>query len=171
MGRPAWHLAQLNLGLFKEPLDSPLMAPFADALDRINEIAEQSSGFVWRLTDDDGGSSSYVEVPGESNPFMASNLSVWTDIDSLRDFMFKTDHASFMRQRRDWFQHVEEPMTVGWWIPAGTIPTLVEAIERLEALRQNGPSDAAFPLTRHIPPAPEPERTAASPTGPERPST
>ncbi|MEM9204604.1 MAG: VOC family protein, partial [Actinomycetota bacterium] len=46
------------------------------------------------------------------------------------------------------------PMTVGWWIPAGTIPTLAEALERLEMLRANGPSADAFPLTRTIPDPP-----------------
>ena len=76
-----WHLAQLNLGLFKAPLDAPEMKPFADALDRINAIAEASPGFVWRLTDDDGGSSSNVPVPGADDPLWAPNLSVWTDVE------------------------------------------------------------------------------------------
>jgi hypothetical protein len=31
-----------------------------------------------------------------------------------------------------------------WWVPAGSIPALQEAVERLEHLRRNGPSDYAF---------------------------
>jgi Domain of unknown function (DUF3291) len=31
-----------------------------------------------------------------------------------------------------------------WWIPARHIPTVGEAIERLERLRRDGPSPAAF---------------------------
>ncbi|MEO0493370.1 MAG: DUF3291 domain-containing protein [Actinomycetota bacterium] len=152
-----WHLAQLNLGVFVAPLDAPEMAPFANALDRINAIADDSPGFVWRLTDDDGGPSSNVEVPGATDELLASNLSVWTDYESLREFMFRTDHAAYLRRRREWFVPESEPMVVGWWIPAGTLPTLEDAIERLEMLRRDGPSAEAFPLRRTIPDPPEEE--------------
>lgn len=53
-----FHLAQLNLGLFQAPLDAPEMAEFTAALGPINAIAESTPGFVWRLKDEDGGSSS-----------------------------------------------------------------------------------------------------------------
>ena len=92
----SWHFAQLNLGLFKHPLDAPEMAPFVNALDRINAIADESPGFVWRLKGDDGEPSSYVEVPGATDPMIASNLSVWTDYESFRSFMYRTDHAAYM---------------------------------------------------------------------------
>ncbi len=149
-----WHLAQLNLGVFKAPLDAPEMAPFAASLDRINAIADESPGFVWRMKDDDGGPSSNVEVPGADDPLLASNLSVWTDYESLREFMYRTDHAAYLRRRAEWFEREAIPMTVGWWIPAGTLPTLEEALERLDRLRRDGPSGDAFPLTRTIPDPP-----------------
>lgn len=146
------HLAQLNLGRFRLPLDHPEMADFANALDRINAIADASPGFVWRLTDDDGGPSSNVAVPGATDPLIASNLSVWTDLESLREFMYRTDHGSYLRRRREWFEHDAEAMTVLWWIPAGHIPTLDEALERLDDLREHGPSERAWPLRRTMPP-------------------
>jgi hypothetical protein len=31
-----------------------------------------------------------------------------------------------------------------WWVPAGHIPTVQEAVQRLELLRANGPSPDAF---------------------------
>jgi hypothetical protein len=31
-----------------------------------------------------------------------------------------------------------------WWIPTGHIPTVDEAVERLELLREQGPSPSAF---------------------------
>jgi len=160
-----WHLAQLNLGVFKAPLDSPEMAEFAAALDRINAIAEESPGFIWRLVDDDGGSSSYVDVPGATDPLLAPNLSVWTDLESLRGFMFRTDHATYLRRRTEWFQRHGEAMTVGWWIPAGEIPTLVDAMRRLHHLREHGPSDIGFPLSRRIPhPPSQPASTTPTET-------
>ena len=160
-----WHLAQLNLGVFKAPLDSAEMQPFAEALDRINAIAEDSPGFIWRLTDEDGGSSSNVDVPGATDPLLASNLSVWTSLESLWDFMYRTDHASYLRRRTEWFQLDDEAMTVAWWIPAGTLPTLADAVQRLDHLRHHGPSDRGFPLGRRIPQPPttqEPNMSAES---------
>jgi len=157
-----WHLAQLNLGVFKLPLDAPEMAPFVDALDRINGLADESPGFVWRLQGDDGEPSSYVEVPGADDPLLASNLSVWTDLESLRAFMYRTDHASYLRRRAEWFEREQTPMIVAWWIPAGTLPTLADAIRRLDHLRAHGPSDEGFPLGRTIPdpPTDSPSNTA-----------
>jgi uncharacterized glyoxalase superfamily protein PhnB len=153
-GDGGWHLAQLNLGVFKAPLDSPEMQPFAAALDRINTLADTAPGFVWRLTSDDGAPSSFVEVPGADDPLLASNLSVWSDLESLRNFMYRTDHAAYLRRRREWFVHERRPMTVAWWIRAGTIPTLEDAMRRLEHLREHGPSDVGFPLGRTVPPPP-----------------
>jgi len=33
---------------------------------------------------------------------------------------------------------------VMWWVPTGHLPTIAEAIERLEHLKANGASDYAF---------------------------
>jgi uncharacterized glyoxalase superfamily protein PhnB len=169
---PRWHLAQINLGLFQAPLDSPEMADFAAGLDRINDLADQAPGFVWRLKDDAGGPSSNVAVPGTDDPLLACNLTVWEDMESLRDFMYRTDHVSYLRRRADWFQHVDEAMVAGWWVPAGTVPTLEEGMERLQSLRDNGPSDYAFALNRPLPAPTEPPTTSAGASaGPERSDT
>lgn len=148
----AYHLAQLNLGLFRAPLDSSEMAEFAAALDPINAIAETSPGFVWRLKDDDGGSSSYVDVPGAADPLWAPNMSVWEDLDSLKHFMYKSGHASYLRRRAEWFQKPDRPINVLWWIPAGEVPTLEDAVKRLEYLTDHGPSENGWPLTKPFPP-------------------
>ncbi len=145
------HLAQLNLGLFRAPLDDAAMAEFAAALDPINAIAEASSGFIWRLKSDDGASSSYVDVPGREDPLWAPNLSVWEDLESLKHFMYKSGHASYLRRRSEWFQKPDGPINVLWWIPAGEVPTLEDAVKRLDYLSDNGPSEYGWPLTRPYP--------------------
>ena len=38
-----------------------------------------------------------------------------------------------------------------WWVPAGTVPTVAEAKERLESLRRRGPSPDAFTLRAPFP--------------------
>ncbi len=146
------HLAQINIGRLHHPIDAPETAEFAEAIDRINELAEKSPGFVWRLTDDDGNSSSYVSVPGHEDPLDIVNYSIWEDLESLKDFMYKTDHVGFLRRRTEWFAPPEQEITALWWVPAGTVPTILEAYDRLDHLRQNGPSDHAWSLTKPMPP-------------------
>ena len=50
-----YELAQLNIGIIRGPMDSPVMAEFAANLARINALAESSPGFIWRLQTEDGG--------------------------------------------------------------------------------------------------------------------
>lgn len=146
------HLAQLNLGLFRAPLDSEEMAEFAAALDPINALAEATPGFIWRLTDDNGGSSSTVDVPGLDHPLWAPNMSVWESLDALKHFMYKSGHASYLRRRSEWFARPDRLINVLWWIPAGEIPTLHDAMRRLEYLEANGPSHEGFGLTAPLDP-------------------
>ena len=42
MAKSDWHLAQLNVGRIVAPIDSPQLADFINALDRINALAEAS---------------------------------------------------------------------------------------------------------------------------------
>ena len=135
-----YHLAQLNLGYLQAPLDSDGMAEFRLALDPINALAESTPGFVWRLKDDDGGSSSYVAVPGVDDPLVAPNMSVWESLAALKHFMHKSGHASYLRRRREWFRKPNGLINVLWWIPEGETPTLADAVRRLRHLEANGPS-------------------------------
>ena len=144
----SYYLAQLNLGLFVAPLDADEMAEFVAALDPINALAESTPGFVWRLKDDQGGSSSFIDVPDMDNPLWAPNMSIWTDLESLRHFMYQSGHASYLRRRTEWFQVPNQPITVLWWIPEGETPTLKNAIKRLSYMAEHGPSDAGWPLTK-----------------------
>jgi hypothetical protein len=42
----AYQLAQLNVGIIRGPMDSPVMAEFAASLARINALADRAPGFV-----------------------------------------------------------------------------------------------------------------------------
>ena len=147
---PAWHLAELNVARLRRPLDHPGTAEFVAALDGINALAESSPGFVWRLTDDSGQSSSYVRA--DDDPLVIINLSVWVSPDHLHDFVFHTAHTPFLRRRREWFERMTEPFLVCWWVPAGEVPTVDSALARLGRLRRYGVSDEAFTLRDRRPP-------------------
>lgn len=135
------HLAQLNVGYARFPLDDPRMAPFMDNLDRINALAERSPGFVWRLQSGSGNATD-IAVPGDDR--MISNLTVWRDVASLGAFVFNTVHARFYDRREAWFEPMAEAHFVMWAVAPGHRPDLVEAMARLRDLRLNGPSDRAF---------------------------
>jgi hypothetical protein len=44
-----YHLAEINVGRLRAPVDHPMIADFKDNLDRINALADGQPGFVWRL--------------------------------------------------------------------------------------------------------------------------
>src|SRR5580704_1424473 len=109
-----YELAQLNIGLIRGPMDSPHMADFAANLERINALADQSPGFIWRLQTEAGDATALRPF---DNPAMLVNMSVWRDLESLRQFVYRSAHAPLMRRRREWFERMAESFLVLWWIP------------------------------------------------------
>jgi hypothetical protein len=136
------HLAQLNIGRFRYEVDDPRMADFMNNLALVNGIAERTPGFVWRYQDATGNATD--TRPFDGDPRMAVNLSVWESVEALERYVYQTVHKRFYGRRAEWFEHIEGPYFVMWWVPAGYRPTVEEAIERLDHLKRNGPSDHAF---------------------------
>ncbi|WP_063345242.1 DUF3291 domain-containing protein [Vibrio jasicida] len=134
-------LAQLNIALAKYPLDAPEITDFVDNLDLVNSIAEQSDGFVWRLKDESGDA---TNIKLFDDPNMIVNMSVWDNVDALKNFMFRTHHRDFMRRKSEWFHRLVEDTYVLWWIEDNHIPTAEEALARLQYLRENGDTPYAF---------------------------
>jgi hypothetical protein len=141
-------LAQLNIAIMKEPLQSPGMADFVANLDRINALAESSPGFLWRLKTDDGNATALRPL-GEST---LVNMSVWRDLHSLNAYVYASAHAEIMRRRREWFERMGQAYVVLWWIPEGHRPSIAEALAKLDALRKNGPTAEAFTFRNAFPP-------------------
>jgi hypothetical protein len=142
-----FELAQLNIALMKEPLESPRMADFVANLDRINALAEASPGFVWRLKTDDGNATALRPL-GEQT---LVNISVWRDVESLHHYVYRSMHVEIMRRRKEWFERMEQAFFVLWWVPKGHRPTIEEAVARLERLRTQGPTSQAFTFRERFP--------------------
>ena len=87
------------------------------------------------------------------------NMSVWETVEDLRNFVFGTRHAEVLRQRRDWFEKFEKPITALWWVPAGHIPSVDEAKKRLAHLQEHGATSFAFTFRDLFPPDEEVVRT------------
>lgn len=135
------HLAQINVARTRAPLDSELMRDFTNALDEINALAEASPGFVWRLKEDNGNATAVRAFP---DPQLIVNMSVWQDLPSLKDYVYRSMHGRFFGRRAEWFEKMTTPHLVLWWIPAGTTPTLDEAKARLQILHERGETAQAF---------------------------
>lgn len=136
-----FHIAELNVARLRFDINDPRIADFVNNLNRVNAAAERSEGFVWRLKDEGGTS---VEITQDADPMVIPNLSVWTDVSSLENFVFKTVHKRFYDRRADWFEVMDQMHFVMWPVAYGHEPTLEEAWDRLDHFNKNGSTDRAF---------------------------
>lgn len=140
-GPKRFELAQVNVARLRAPLDAPEIADFVAQLGPINELAERSPGYVWRLT---GDGADATDIRAFDDDRIIMNLSVWDSLETLRAFTYDTRHVEVLRHRLEWFERAVEAYVAMWWIEAGTRPTVAEAIERLERLRTVGPTPEVF---------------------------
>jgi hypothetical protein len=164
----AYQLAQLNIGIIRGPMDSPVMAEFAGALARINALADAAPGFVWRLQTEDGDATAIRPFPQENTLL---NMSVWQDLESLQRYVYHSEHVELMRRRRNWFERMSEAYLVLWWVPRGHIPTIPEAVARLERLRARGAGPEAFTFREAFAPPDAPAPAAPLDLGEECPAS
>ena len=152
-----FHLAQVNIGRFRAPLEAALMEGFRQQLDPINALADASPGFVWRLQTEDGNATAIR--PYADDDLMAINMSVWESLETLQQFVYRSGHVQTLRARQQWFEPIAGPILALWWIPAGQVPTVADARERLQYLKEHGPTAYAFTFRTPFPaPGAEGER-------------
>ncbi|MCU0886134.1 MAG: DUF3291 domain-containing protein [Beijerinckiaceae bacterium] len=143
-----WNLAQINVGRLVAPAGDPQVAPFVAALDRINALADQAPGFVWRLQSDSGNATDIQSTP---DPLLLVNMSVWSDAESLFEFVYRSAHTSVMTKRRDFFERFPGAYQALWWVEAGHVPTVDEGLARLWRLDRYGPTREAFTFKTRFP--------------------
>ncbi len=142
------YLAQANIARLKYPLSDTRMAGMSNRIDEMNAIADRSAGFVWRF--DSGRDPEnrldcfrhYLESFDESHFFF--NLSVWTDVEALRDYVFRTGHAEMLRDRDTWVEPLNVPSLVMWPVAADCRPTVRETLQRFKLLQAEGSTSEAF---------------------------
>jgi Domain of unknown function (DUF3291) len=143
-----FHLAQINIGRLVAPLDDPKIAGFVAQLDPINALADAAPGFVWRLQSASGNA---TELAYNDDPFVIVNMSVWTSVEALRNYVYTSRHIEAFRDRAKWFEKMDKPHYCLWWIPAGHIPGVSEGRERLEHYQQHGPTPYSFWFSKLFP--------------------
>lgn len=147
--KPTWHIAQINVGRLTAPQGDPRTADFFAALDRINALADESPGFVWRLQDESGNATG---IRPTSDPLFAINMSVWESADALFEFVYRSAHTSLMARRQEFFQAFDGRYQTLWWVSAGHRPTIDEGLARLWRLEHFGPTGDAFTFKSRFPP-------------------
>ena len=155
MGAMGYVLAQVNVGRLLAPIDDPMIADFAAALEPVNALADAAPGFVWRLQTEDGDATAVrgFERDGQGAPGgIIINMSVWESVEALAAFVYSDEHRAILRRRREWFSRMKVAYAALWWIPRGHIPTVAEAEERVMRLRLHGPTADTFTLKEHFPP-------------------
>lgn len=145
----AFHLAQVNIGRVRGPMDSEIMHGFASRLAEINALADTAPGFVWRLQSDDGDATS---IHVYDDDMLLINMSVWESVEALFEYTYRSDHIQLLRGRAEWFERLESHHMTMWWVPAGHIPTPQEAKARLEHLDAHGPTAYAFTFKQRFAP-------------------
>jgi hypothetical protein len=146
-----YHLAQVNIARMLAPLTDAQMAGFVARLDEINAIADGSPGFVWRLQTAEGNATALRPFDDD---LILVNMSVWASLSDLLAFVYKSPHRQVLQQRSQWFERFDGPYQALWWIPAGHIPGVEEAKERLAYLGVHGETPFAFTFKKSFP-APE----------------
>jgi heme-degrading monooxygenase HmoA len=147
-----YELAQANVAYALAPADDPRLASYIVRLDEMNQLADRSPGFVWRYLTD----SRDAEQREFDDPYVLFNMSVWTTIDALHAYTYRSAHSEVYAARRTWF--AETKAVVGghalamWWIPRGERPTVADAKRRLAAITATGPSPSAFTFKQRFSP-------------------
>jgi GNAT superfamily N-acetyltransferase len=136
------HLAQLNIGTLRHPIDDPRVADFVDALPLVNGLGEQSPGYVWRLQSDSGNA---TDIRVFDDPLAIVNLTLWESMDALKAFAYRGVHRDFFRRRSEWFVD-DASRTALWWVPEGVLPTADDAKQRLAFIDTFGTSPYAFEM-------------------------
>lgn len=144
-----FHLAQVNIARLLAPIDDPIIQEFVDNLAPINTLADKAKGFIWRLQTEEGNA---TEIQAYDDPLIIVNMSVWQDVASLKQYTYHSDHIAIMRRRREWFEKFDGIHFVMWWVPAGHVPTPIEAKEKLAHLKQHGETAVAFTFRSPFPP-------------------
>jgi len=132
----------------RAPLSGPIMKGFVDQLVEVNLIAEASPGFVWRLKSEEGDA---TNIRAYEDELILVNMSVWESLESLRNYVYRSDHMRVLRNRAKWFDKMDKPHYCLWWVPVGQIPLVAEGRERVEHYQRHGSTQYSFWFSQHFP--------------------
>src|SRR5262249_40850494 len=117
----SYHLAQVNIARMKASPGALEMAGLVARIVEMNQLAEGSKGFVWRLHGPEASPAALRVFENSFVPFepgrLFYNLSVWETIEDLSTFAFRTAHAEMLRDKARWMDQFDRAHLALWWIP------------------------------------------------------
>ena len=152
-----YHIAQVNIGRVKAPVEDPIMHGFMSRLDDLNALADSSPGFVWRLQTSAGNATYFRPYPEDDRVLL--NMSVWESVEALQQYVYRTAHAELLKHRHEWFEKFSGVYMALWWVPAGHLPGIDEAKKRIAYLEEHGPTEFAFTFKQIFRPSDEFQRS------------
>src|SRR5260370_14540773 len=91
------------------------------------------------------------------HPSSSVILTWWDRLCPRRTYPSAARHIGVFRDRAQWFEKMDKPNYCLWWVPAGHIPTVAEARERLEHYQLHGATPFSFWFSQPYPaPSAEP---------------
>ena len=150
-----FHLAQVNIARMRGSPADPVMNGLVSRIEEMNRLAEQTPGFIWRMKAAEATAEALRVFDGWFLPFDAGrlfyNMSVWENVETLKDYVFRTAHAQLFRQQDEWMESLDRAHLALWWIPAGHRPTIAESAERLRSVQERGATEFAFTFRQPFP--------------------
>jgi hypothetical protein len=138
------------------------MREMRDAIDRLNVLGDHSPGCLWRYKTQDGAATGVRVL---DDPTVLFNLTVWRSLEDLGRYVYRSDHAAFLRRRREWFVPATKEPVAMWWIAPGEHLSVEEAMTRFEQLWRDGPTAEAFTFKRAFGPGGQPSSSWRPDTG------
>src|SRR6187551_3195955 len=145
-------IAFYTFGILLEKQGHPQVKGFFDRIDSFFSKAESSEGFIALDNHDWGAFVSPRFYDPEKHAGAPATLSLWSDLESVFAFAYRSEHGEGLKQRHEWFIKPEWPSYAAWWVEDDHIPTRAEACERFEHLHDNGPCPFSFDFKKPFDP-------------------
>ena len=134
-------MAHFSIAYPLTPVSDPAMNEFVSNIERVNQVAFDTPDFLWIFQQTNGLGD---PVPGFDDEVVVINISLWKTPEALKRYVYSGLHGEFFKKRKNWFRKPEQPGYVLWWVDKDHRPDILEGKARLELLRNNGPTAAAF---------------------------
>jgi heme-degrading monooxygenase HmoA len=139
------HLAHFNWAILADDPGTDRVAGFENAVDKVHIVAERAPGFVWRHLADEREAAIEIGWPlFTETPRLIASFSVWETPDAFRHYVYQTVHGAFLRRSEEWFEARPKPNHVLWFLPAGQIPTIADARDKVDQYLAQGPGRDVF---------------------------
>jgi Domain of unknown function (DUF3291) len=109
---PFYFIAHMNYAKLKAPMNDPCMDELRHAMKPINDIAKTIPGYIWSF-DSDHDHVYYENMRNQvpllqHDPLIMPQLSLWTNLQAIQHFAYKSGHYMYWKRRKEWFVPVED---------------------------------------------------------------